>query len=128
MSDILSDVIRLARTFKPMPRIIVGMPCIASDTMWKRESDGLLLIGRCAYEAISKAVPIVPHPLGTLDTLMGIRIEFFGDRADHENLMREIFEAIARGALLRIALDEEFGNTNPTLPASWHPDVGGSRF
>lgn len=121
MSDVLDDVMRFVREFKPMPRprIIVGMPGIPDDSIWKREADGLLLIGRSAWEAVRRAVstavvPPMSQPCG-ITTLTGIEIEFFGDRADHAALMREIHEAMVRGALLRVALDSEFGDTMPLM-------------
>jgi hypothetical protein len=110
------DLRRMASLCKPLPRIIVGMPMVKDDEAWRRESDGSLFIGRTAWMVLEKNMPRAPLP-GPIDTVLGIRVEFFGDCPDHWTIFREMLELLAWGGLLRISLDEEFGDTNPRIDA-----------
>lgn len=89
-------LLTLAAQFPPPPpplRIIVGFPLVPVDQCVKHEQEGLLLMGRSAWTAFKAAVPEYPlsmRYLDPFDSVMGVRVEFYGDRADHETLLERI--------------------------------------
>jgi hypothetical protein len=110
----LDALCAMAAKFKPLPRIIVGMPIVQADEAWKRESDGMLFIGNVAWRELLKST-VQHQPTNPVSTLFGLQIEYFGDHSDHFGILRELCELIMKGKALRVALDEEFGNTNPRI-------------
>lgn len=105
----------------PHIRIIVGMPGFADDGCFKRqsESETMMLIGRVAYEHLLRIATqrTVAEPWSIAAArVFGVLVEFFGDHPDHFAMLREMADEAIKARFLRVALDEEFGNTDPRLP------------